>query len=52
MTEEYDVICRLLDTEGRFMQKHQWAIAAVLLVVGYYIGTKYPNFWTGITAKL
>jgi hypothetical protein len=27
------------------MTTKHWIGAAVLLVVGYLVGTKYPNFW-------
>ncbi len=30
---------------GVGMKTHHWIGAVVLLVVGYYIGMKYPNFW-------
>lgn len=30
------------------MNTKHWIGAVVLLVVGYFIGTKYPNFWQGI----
>lgn len=46
-----DNICRLLDTEGRGSMKLQhYAIMFLLLVVGYYVGTKYPAFWQKIGA--
>lgn len=31
------------------MTTKHWIGAVVLLVVGYFIGTKYPNFWQGVT---
>jgi hypothetical protein len=27
------------------MKPYHWVTAVVLLIVGYLIGTKYPNFW-------
>lgn len=30
------------------MKYQYWIGAAVLLIVGYFIGTKYPNFWQNI----
>lgn len=30
------------------MKTHHWIGAVVLLVVGYLVGTKYPNFWQGL----
>lgn len=32
------------------MKTHHWIGAAVLLVIGYYVGIKYPNFWSGAVA--
>lgn len=31
------------------MKNYHWlVVATVLLVVGYFVGTKYPNFWQNI----
>ena len=30
------------------MNYKHWIGAAVLLIVGYYVGTKYPNFWQNL----
>lgn len=35
--------------EGERMKTHHWIGAVVLLVVGYFVGTKYPAFWTKFT---
>jgi hypothetical protein len=32
------------------MKTHHYIVAAVLLVVGYFVGVKYPNFWQGAGA--
>lgn len=32
------------------MQKHHYLMAVVLLVVGYYVGNKYPGFWKNLGA--
>lgn len=46
-----DGLMRRLETEGRFNVKIQhWLGVIALLVVGYYVGTKYPNFWQKIGA--
>lgn len=31
------------------MKIQHYVLMAGLLVLGYYIGIKYPNFWQGIT---
>lgn len=46
-----DGLMHRLETEGRFSVKVQhWLAVVALLAVGYFVGTKYPNFWQKIGA--
>lgn len=48
---DFDKWEQKLFTEGRFiMQAKHWAVMAALLLVGYLVGTKYPQFWTKLGA--
>lgn len=42
-------VCKRLDYERWRMKIGHYAAAAVLLVVGYYLGTKYPNLLKKVT---